>query len=181
MSLSTPGCRGQRARLLSSVVAVALLACSLSGCGFSGSDVGQPAPNFSLESLDGGQISLASLRGKVVLVDFWATWCGPCHMQADILKPLYGEYRDRGVEFLAVDVEETREEVQDFVSENPFPYPVLLDVAGEANGAFGIVALPTLVILDDQGRVLFRSTGLTGDDTLRKVIDGALGSGSQRS
>jgi len=131
---------------------------------------GDAAPAFTRDALDGHSVSLRDYRGRVVLVDFWATWCGPCHLQADILAPLYAEYRERGVEFLSVSVGEEVATVRDFVAKSPSPYPVLVDPADELTPTYGIVALPTVLIVDKAGKVTYFNFGISDADTLRKAL-----------
>ena len=78
----------------------------------------QPAPQFRLASVDGSEVALADFEEKVVLVDFWATWCGPCHAQADILKSLFADF-DGDVQFLAISLGEAEETMRAFVERNP--------------------------------------------------------------
>ena len=75
----------------------------------------EPAPDFTLESLDGGEISLSDFRGKTVIIDFWATWCPPCVRTLPTMSDVAAEYKDRGVEFFAVDIGETPDEVRAFL------------------------------------------------------------------
>ncbi len=131
---------------------------------------GDTAPAFTRDALDGRHVSLADYRGRVVLVDFWATWCGPCHLQADILAPLYAEYRTRGVEFLSVSVGEDVATVRDFITKSPSPYPVLVDPEDELTPTYGIVALPTVLIVDKAGKVSYFNFGISDADTLRKAL-----------
>jgi thiol-disulfide isomerase/thioredoxin len=125
---------------------------------------------FARDTLDGRHVSLDDYRGRVVLVDFWATWCGPCHLQADILAPLYAEYRARGVEFLSVSVGEEANTVRDFVAHTPSPYPVLIDPEDKLSPQFGIVALPTVLIVDKNGKVAYFNFGISDAPTLRKAL-----------
>jgi peroxiredoxin len=131
---------------------------------------GDAAPAFTRDALDGRHVSLGDYRGRVVLVDFWATWCGPCHLQADILAPLYAEYRERGVEFLSVSVGEEIDTVRDFVAKKPSPFPVLVDPADELTPTYGIVALPTVLIVDKSGKVAYFNFGISDAETLRKAL-----------
>ncbi|KAB2965345.1 MAG: TlpA family protein disulfide reductase [Thermoanaerobaculia bacterium] len=136
--------------------------------------VPQPAgdllPSFRLAALDGRQLGPEALRGRVVLYDFWATWCGPCHVQAEILHALYPAYAGRGVEFVAVAVGEPEEVVREFVRESPHPYPVLLDPEDRLSAELRILGLPTLIVTDREGRVVFRSTGISDREALATAL-----------
>lgn len=131
---------------------------------------GRPAPDFELTAVGAGDVRLADYRGRVVLLDFWATWCIPCRAQAQILEPLYAEYRGRGVEFLAVDSGEEAEVVRDFVAKNPFPYPVLLDPEDSLGDALQTRVLPTLVVVDKAGKIAYFNEGVVDARELRQVL-----------
>lgn len=131
---------------------------------------GAPAPEFRLATLDGRELGPQDFEGEVVLVEFWATWCVPCHAQAAVLKPLYEDYRGRGVEFLAVDLGEDEETVRRFVADNPFPYPVLLDPDDELSYELGVAALPTLMVIDRGGEVVYFRPGVLDDDEVRDLL-----------
>jgi peroxiredoxin len=159
---------------LAPFLALLVLACGAGGGPVPGNVAeGAPAPTFRLASLDGRQLGPEDFAGEVVLVEFWATWCPPCHLQADILRPLYPEYRQRGVEFLAVDLGEDEETVRRFVADRPFPYPVLIDPEDELSYELGVQALPTLMIVDRAGEVTYFRPGVLEEDELRKVLAGA--------
>jgi len=136
------------------LVALATGACSRP------SPAGEALPSFRLGALDGRQLGPLDLRGKVVLYDFWATWCGPCHVQAEVLHSLYPDYAGKEVEFLAVSVGEPEEVVREFVRGRPHPYPVLFDPEDRLSAQLQILGLPTLIVTDREGRVVFRSTGI---------------------
>jgi peroxiredoxin len=140
------------------------------GEGASKVSAGETAPAFTRKTLDGKAVSLTDYRGRVVLVDFWATWCGPCHLQAKVLEPLYAEYRGRGVEFVSVSVGEEAGTVRDFLAQNPSPYPVLIDPEDTLSADLGIVALPTLLIVDRSGKIAYFNFGLSDADTLRRAL-----------
>ena len=133
------------------------------------SDLG-PAPRFQLASLDGRRLGPSDFAGKVVLLDFWATWCAPCHIQSAVLRDLYPRFRGPRVEFLAVAVGEDLDTVRSFVAEQPFDYPVLLDPQSEVADPLGVLALPTIMVLDRQGRLVFREAGLVAAETLEQVL-----------
>jgi len=139
---------------------------------------GAPAPEFSLPRIDGkpGEIALSSLRGKVVVLDFWATWCPPCLAMLPTMHELATELAPRGVAFLGVDSdgEQTSpEDVERFVVEHAPPYPVVYD-RGAVNSLYRVRALPTMVVVGRDGSIVKVLTGLTGRGPLQKAIEGAL-------
>ena len=128
---------------------------------------------FRLPSLDGREVGPPDFTGEVVLVDFWATWCNPCRLQARILESLFEEYRDQGVHFLAVSLGEEKEKVQTFAEEHPFPYPVLYDSRDQIAVEGNVVALPTVMVVDRKGEVSYLRSGLSDANTLREALDSA--------
>jgi len=134
---------------------------------------GDPLTRFRLTSLDGAEVGPPDYAGDVVLVDFWATWCVPCHAQAEVLKQLYADVGDEGVHFLAVDVGETETQVRGFVEQRPFPYPVLLDEQSELADSLGVTGLPTLMIIDRQGEVTYFDAGVLGEGEVCRALHDA--------
>jgi cytochrome c biogenesis protein CcmG, thiol:disulfide interchange protein DsbE len=126
--------------------------------------------DFRLKTVDGRTVGPKDFKGQVVVVDFWATWCGPCHLQAEILQPVYKEYKGRGVQFLAANVGEDLDTVKKFLAQKPFPYPVLLDPDQHVAADLGVVALPTLLVVDKKGKVAWLQSGIADGDTLRQMI-----------
>lgn len=128
---------------------------------------GQPAPAIDLPDLpvDGGSTSLASLRGKVVYLDFWASWCGPCRLSLPRLNSLRNELGDRGFEVFAVNVDEFEEDALQFLQEFPVDYPVVWDNAGHSPQTYGILGMPTAFIIDRQGVVREVHQGFRKSDT----------------
>ena len=131
---------------------------------------GPPAPAFDLPDLDGGRIRLADYSGQVVVVDFWATWCAPCRLQAKILEELYAEVRGPSVEFLAISLGEPADLVREFVEKSPFPYPVAVDSEEVLGLSLQIFALPTVMVIDSAGRIAYLRPGISDAETLRRVL-----------
>jgi thiol-disulfide isomerase/thioredoxin len=130
--------------------------------------------DFRLATLDGRRLGPPDFDGQVVLVDFWATWCGPCQIQRMILEPLYRDFQGRGVEFLAVSLGEDPQTVAEFVRDNPYSYPVLVDPEDSLTVELQIYALPTVMVIDRRGKVAFFEPGLADGETLRRILHQAL-------
>lgn len=126
---------------------------------------------FELASLDGGKLSPGDLGEDLILVEFWATWCGPCHLQADILAKLYPELKSRGVEFLAISLGEPETVVREFVADRPFAYPVLIDPNDHIASKYGIFILPTVVLLDRDGTIMYLHEGIATAGRLTSAVD----------
>lgn len=162
--------RGPRPLLLGILVTSLALACGPAEPPPEAAGYPEGAAEFRLETLDGDTLGPPDFSGQVVVVDFWATWCTPCRAQASILEDVHDEWADRGVRFLAVDVAEEREVVEEFVAENPFPYPVLLDPADEISMELGLVALPTLMVVNTEGEVTYLESGLVDRNRLETLL-----------
>jgi peroxiredoxin len=139
-----------------------------------GLEPGQKAPPIRRLALDGREVQIDRRAGKVVLVDFWATWCAPCHLQAEVLKALWKEYQPQGVEFFALSMGEDAITVSEFLKKKPLPYPVLVDPQDELSGLYQIYALPSLLVVGKDGRVSYFHAGLSDAPTLRRILDRAL-------
>jgi len=136
----------------------------------------RPAPAITLERENGSAVSLAEYKGKVVVLNFWATWCLPCKLEIPHFNRTYTEYRARGVEFLAVSEDDGGwADIRKFREEVPIEYPVVLDAdkkAGEAVG--GLVGLPVTVFIDREGRIAYKHIGITDIDVLKENIEALL-------
>ena len=140
-------------------------------------DDGQPAPAFSLPPLGGGaRVSLDAQKGKVVFVDFWASWCGPCRQSLPLYDKLNAELAQQPFTLLAVNLDEDDDAANGFLKEHPVHYTVLRDPAGDVPKAFGLVGMPTSYLIDQHGVVRAHHSGFDAKDldTLRREIHGLL-------
>jgi thiol-disulfide isomerase/thioredoxin len=112
------------------------------------------ARNFSVPTLDGANQALSALKGKVVFLNFWATWCGPCRAEMPSMEILYQRFKNSNFVMLAVDIQETREEVVAFMREMGLSFPVGLDLNGRASSLYNISAIPTSYIIDRDGYIV---------------------------
>ncbi len=117
--------------------------------------IGGPAPNFTLRRLDGkGTLDLASLRGKAVVINFWASWCGPCKAEAPALEQQWNAYRAQGVVFLGIDTRDAAPDARTFLSHHGITYPTLQDGSGAIGDRYGLTGVPETYVVDRQGRLV---------------------------
>jgi thiol-disulfide isomerase/thioredoxin len=148
---------------------------------------GKPAPAFALNDLGGNKVSLESYRGKAVLINFWATWCGPCRIETPWIVELRNKYAAQGFEVLGVDTEGDDLEKNDkagwakataaadkFVAKEKIPYPVLLDGDSISRDYGGLDDLPTSFFVDRRGVVVAAQVGLTSESDIESKIQKAL-------
>jgi thiol-disulfide isomerase/thioredoxin len=151
-----------------------LLTMMISGCihlpsgSESGVQVGQPAPNFKIPDLYGHEVSLDQFKGRVVLLDFWATWCGPCRMALPVVERLQKEFPSTLV-LLAINLQDRKEEITDFVYKLGLKSQVLLDENGSVGQAYGAVSIPMEVLIDKQGVVRFAQMGFDPRSTISRL------------
>ncbi len=116
-------------------------------------DATQPAPAFTLASRAGGQVSLADLKGQVVMINFWASWCGPCRQEFPALDQIYAKYKPMGFTLVAINVESEKSDAEKFLSKTPASFPILFDPDNKVSSQYGVSAMPTTILVDRQGRV----------------------------
>jgi cytochrome c biogenesis protein CcmG, thiol:disulfide interchange protein DsbE len=138
---------------------------------------GQAAPSVELATVDGKPVTLASFKGNVVLVDFWASWCGPCGTAFPAIEDLFQEYRTRGFEVLAVNLDEKRRDADRFLADRPHAMTVAFDPQGKSAKAFGLDGMPTSFLIGRDGKVRFVHVGYTQKtlEDYRREIEQLLG------
>jgi peroxiredoxin len=119
----------------------------------------EKAADFSLKDLRGGAVSLSSMRGKVVLLNFWATWCPPCLSEMPSLNKLYLELRPRGFEVVAVSLDKSAENVGEYISKKGFKFLVLIDERNTVSKRYKVFSTPTSFLIDRQGNIVERFYG----------------------
>jgi peroxiredoxin len=144
----------------------------LASCGESARQIpatGDLAPGFIAQRIDGRQVNVPHhLAGKVVAIRFWADWCPYCRPEMAALVPAYVRLRERGLEYLAVNVAQDRERVSRFVDDLGIPYPVLLDPEGKIARAYGVSALPVTWFIDREGRLRGKIVGESTPDVFER-------------
>lgn len=128
------------------------------------------AANFTLKTLDGAEWNFAEHRGKVVVVNYWATWCGPCRVEMPGLVSFANEFRPRGVEIVGVTVDEDLSLVPPFIEKYTIKYPILTDGLNPNLSADGM-ALPTTFLYDKNGRLAKKYTGIVLESTLKSDVE----------
>ena len=137
-----------------------------------------PAPPLSLQLLDGGSIGLGELRGKVVMVDFWSSWCPPCIEEAPVLAEAYREYAGQEVEFLGVAIWDEADDIDRYIQQFDLSYPNGLDAKGAMAINYGVRGIPEKYFIDREGQLVRKFSGPVSAEKLRAIIDEMLGSGS---
>jgi thiol-disulfide isomerase/thioredoxin len=127
------------------------------------------APDFQLESLDGSSIKLADLRGRPVLINFWATWCGPCQQEMPLIEQYYQKYKPDLV-VLAVNNDEPKPDVQAYVTNLNLTFPVLLDPGTKVEDLYRVRAFPTTFFVDKSGTIRYQHIGILNEGQLVQYL-----------
>ena len=120
---------------------------------------GGPAPDFALKSHSGENLRLSEFRGEVVMINFWASWCGPCRQEMPLLDELYTQYQPLGFTILGVNVEEDPSKAKQLLKESPVNIPILYDDKSEVSKLYKVVAMPSTVLVDRDGNVRYLHQG----------------------
>jgi peroxiredoxin len=124
------------------------------------SEVGFKAPAFTVRNLKGQRVQLADHKGKVIILNLWATWCGPCRVEMPGMENLYRRYRSQGLEILAVSLDKgSSDKVQTFADEYRLSFPVLLDSDGQVESRYHTLTIPTTFVIDKKGMVVAKVDG----------------------
>jgi thiol-disulfide isomerase/thioredoxin len=129
--------------------------------------LGKPMPPLDLSQWENGQVNAEEMQGKVVLIDFWATWCGPCLEAVPHNNELFEKYHDKGLEMIGVCTDEGQENYQQVVKDKGFKYPTARDANAKSEKAWSVFWFPTYAVIDRQGRL--RAIGVAGDDVEQVV------------
>jgi len=126
------------------------------------SSIGDIAPDFTPKDVNGNTVRLSDYKGKVVLIEFWATWCGPCRELTPVLNKIYEKYKDKGFVVLALTPEENTNTVKSYIKENNVTYPVLItDI--KTTRRYGVISIPASFLISRDGRVAEKHLGVTRD------------------
>ncbi|MFQ5829209.1 MAG: TlpA family protein disulfide reductase [Candidatus Methylomirabilia bacterium] len=138
--------------------------------------VGRPAPPFTLELFDGGSVSLAELRGQVVVVNFWASWCFPaCYEEAPVLETGWRRYKDLGVVVLGVDIQDREEPAREFLERFSISFANGPDPTGKISVDYGVYGVPETFFIDKAGTIRFKHVGAVNEDLFRSQVTRLLG------
>jgi cytochrome c biogenesis protein CcmG/thiol:disulfide interchange protein DsbE len=127
-------------------------------------DHGQVAPEITVTDAHGQPLPLASLRGKLVYVDFWASWCGPCRQSFPWMNAMHDKYAANGLAIVGINVDQKRSDADRFLAQMPARFSVVYDPQGTSPRAYAIKGMPSSVLIDPQGRVLLVHAGFRDDD-----------------
>jgi cytochrome c biogenesis protein CcmG/thiol:disulfide interchange protein DsbE len=138
-------------------------AACLFACGVLAADLGAPAPALSLPTASGETVALEKLRGKVVYVDFWASWCGPCRKSFPWMAEMQKKYGPSGFTVVAVNVDKKRPDAEKFLQTTPAEFTVVYDPSGTTPSAWSVKAMPSSFVIDAKGNVALIESGFRDD------------------
>ena len=131
--------------------------------------LGKPAPAFEVTSVDGKKTKLSDMKGKIVLIDFWATWCPPCRKGLPETQKSFDKYADKGLAVMAISAED-KATVTPFLKENSYTFPTYIDGEGKANTAYGITGIPTIAVIDREGKLIAYMIGLRDPEEILAAL-----------
>jgi len=126
-----------------------------------------PAPTFSLPARGGSTVDLSQFKGQVVMLNFWASWCGPCRQEMPLLESMYKKYQSLGFTLIGVNVEPEQKDAENFLKQTPVSFPVLFDAKSKVSGLYNVQGMPTTVFIDRKGAIrLVHESYKPGDENL---------------
>lgn len=131
----------------------------------------EPAPNFTLVLIDGGNFNLSDHKGKPVLINFFASWCLPCRDEMPVLEKIVQQYKQKGVVFLGIAVDDTEEKMKDFIAKYNVTFPVGLDKTATIQKSFGLYGIPTTYFIDKQGVITYFHSGSVTEELMQHELD----------
>ena len=151
--------------------------------------IAKPAPLFTLPRFDGGELRLEELRGKVVFLNFWASWCPPCRAEARTLEAAWQKYKNEGVVFVGANIQDRESDARAFLEEFGITYPNVIDRGNRVAIDYGVWGLPETFFIDREGRITYKHVGALGwqtvttklDEALQGVVSASEGRGDYRS
>lgn len=139
-----------------------------------GIDEGDIAPDFTITTLDGAELSLSDLRGQVVLLNFWGTWCAPCRREMPDFQHVFEEYEDEGFTILALAVRDTEDAMREFRDEFGLTFPIALDMNNAVSDEYAIFRQPSTLILDQNGVIVYKNLGIVLEEQIVDVLSTTL-------
>lgn len=155
-------------RILSRIFLVLFLCFTFSSCGTATASA-EKGIDFTLKSITGQEITLSSLKGKKVLLDFFATWCPPCKKELKMIDEVVTKYKNDNFEILCISVDNEEETVKNFIAKNGYKMNVLFDDKNVA-GSYGVNSIPSLFLVDEKGDIVWNHVGLLSMDELKDVL-----------
>jgi peroxiredoxin len=146
-----------------------------------GSLLGSRAPDFALRDMNGNYVSISALRGKVLVLNFWATWCPPCKLEMPSLNRLHNDYRAKGLEVVAISTDSSEKGIRDYTGEMRLSLRILRDSDGRISELYGVYSLPTTYVIDQSGMVVLHYMGEQDWDSpkIRAELEALLNRSSQ--
>nr|WP_280170609.1 thiol-disulfide oxidoreductase ResA [Priestia megaterium]MDH3188975.1 thiol-disulfide oxidoreductase ResA [Priestia megaterium]MDH3188986.1 thiol-disulfide oxidoreductase ResA [Priestia megaterium] len=126
------------------------------------------APDFALKTLDNKEVQLSNLRGKGVIINFWGSWCKPCEKEMPALESTYKEYKNKNVEIIGVNLEESNIVVKTYVDRKDLSFPILLDKDGQVRDIYNVSTIPSSFFINEEGKIVKEYVGQMSEETLNK-------------
>ncbi len=149
---------------VTAAAAIAALACLCGAGPLAAADAGSAAPAFSLPTVKGDTLALSSLRGKVVYVDFWASWCGPCRRSFPWMNEMQQKYGAKGFTVVAINVDKKRADADRFLTQVPANFPIVFDETGATPAAYAVKGMPSSYLIDGRGNVSYVERGFQDEN-----------------